>query len=76
MVGAVIDGIRALQRSVAQICVVTNEIFSGSQSYDGETRLYQENLGAINCRIVEMADVAVEVVYGIPLYIKGKGEKV
>ena len=76
VVGAVIDGIRALQRSVAQICVVTNEIFSGSQSYDGETRLYQENLGAINCRIVEMADVAVEVVYGIPLYIKGKGEKV
>ena len=76
VVGAVIDGIRALQRSAAQICVVTNEIFSGSQSYDGETRLYQENLGAINCRIVEMADVAVEVVYGIPLYIKGKGEKV
>ena len=76
VVGAVIDGIRALQRSVAQICVVTNEIFSGSQSYDGETRLYQENLGAINCRIVEMADVAVEVVYGIPLYITGKGEKV
>lgn len=72
VVEAVMDGIRMLQRTAAQICVVTNEIFSGSQFYDEETRIYQENLGAINCKIVQMADTAVEVVYGIPLYFKEK----
>ena len=76
VVGAVLEGIRTLQESAAHLCVVTNEIFSGSQSYDEETRQYQENLGAINCRIVQMADTAVEVVYGIPLYLKGKGATV
>ena len=70
VVEAVLAGVKALQRSAAQVCIVTNEIFSGSQAYDAETRRYQQNLGKINCQLVEMADAATEVVYGIPLCIK------
>lgn len=70
VVEAVLDGVRVLRESAAHVCIVTNEIFSASQAYDPETRKYQENLGKINCKIVEMADEATEVVYGIPLFIK------
>lgn len=71
VVEAVLDGVRVLRESATHVCIVTNEIFSASQAYDPETCKYQENLGEINRQIVEMADAAAEVVYGIPLYIKG-----
>lgn len=69
-VEAVMDGIRMLRETAAHVCIVTNEIFSGSHCYDEGTRQYQQNLAAINCQIVQMADAAAEVVYGIPLRIK------
>ena len=75
-VEAVCDGIQNLRGNCAHLCVVTNEIFSEAATYEGDTRRYQEYLGQINRRMVEMADQAVEVVYGIPLWFKkGRDEE-
>ena len=67
----VLVGVRQLARRVRHLVIVTNEIFSEAASYEGETALYQAYLGAINQGIAAMADEVVEVVYGIPQYIKG-----
>ena len=70
-VAAVLRGIVCLRRQARHVCVVTNEIFSDGFRYDEETRRYQRYLGTINQTMAAMADQVVEVVYGIPLYLKG-----
>ena len=68
---AICDGILHLKEQAADVCVVTNEIFSEAASYEGNTIRYQEYLGIINQNIGKMADEVVEVVYGIPIWHKG-----
>ena len=70
-VDAVTDGIRRLQEQTKQLFVVTNEIFSDGISYDDQSMRYMEYLGCVNRRIAQMADRVTEVVYGIPLKVKG-----
>ena len=48
-----------------------HEIFSETAQYLGETALYQSYLGEINRQIAGEADEVTEVVYGIPVYLKG-----
>jgi len=55
------------------LIIVTNEVFSDGVRYAPETEAYREKLAGINRRLVEWADEAVEVVYTIPMRIKGKG---
>ena len=71
----ILEGVRSLQTQAKQLVIVTNEIFSDGISYDTETQRYESYLGEINQKIVGMADCAVEVVYGIPLFFKGNAEK-
>ena len=66
----IMEGIRHIRDQVAHLVVVTNEIFSEAAVYEGDTVTYQNYLGQINCRMAEMADTVVEVVYGIPVYHK------
>ena len=71
----ILEGVGSLQTQAKQLVIVTNEIFSDGISYDTETQRYESYLGEINQKIVGMADCAVEVVYGIPLFFKGNAEK-
>lgn len=66
----IIEGVRRLQAQARHVVIVTNEIFSTSASYEGEMEEYLRTLGKVNQEIVKMADEAVEVVYGIPVYMK------
>ena len=52
--------------------IVTNEIFSDGIDYDPETIRYQNYLGEINRKIASLADQVTEVVYGIPVRVKGE----
>ncbi len=54
------------------LIVVTNEIFSDGQQYAGEMRDYLEALGRINRGLATMADSFCEVVYTIPVFLKGE----
>ncbi len=66
----ILEGIRHLKSSCANLVVVTNEIFSDGIQYDPVTTRYQQYLGQINQAMAPMADRITEVVYGIPLQIK------
>lgn len=69
---AVMEGIRSLLAQVRHLVVVTNEIFSDGCSYDESTRTYIEYLGEINRQMALAADEVTEVVYGIPVMLKGE----
>ncbi len=74
-VEAVITGVKALKERCSHLVIVTNDIFSDGMTYEEETRRYQERLGEINRRIAAEADEVTEVVCGIPLQLKYKGQK-
>ena len=71
-VKAVMDGIEHLRREAENLVIVTNEIFSDGIVYGSQTRVYQEYLGIINQELARMADRVTEVVYGIPVVLKGR----
>jgi len=54
------------------IVVVTNEIFSDGGAYREETLAYVRALGESNRLLAAEADVFCEVVYGVPMFIKGE----
>lgn len=68
---AVMAGIRRLLQDVRHIVVVTNEIFSDGMVYDESTVEYMGHLGNINQQMARLADSVTEVVYGIPVCMKG-----
>ena len=68
----ILAGIRYLLGRVRHLVVVTNEIFSDGIDYDPETVRYQSYLGQINSEMGSMADRVTEVVYGIPITVKGE----
>ena len=70
-VHAIIDGIRQLKCTGANLVIVTNEVFSDGVRYDASTMLYIDRLGAINAALADMADEVIEVVAGIALPKKG-----
>ena len=68
----ILAGICYLLKRVRHLVVVTNEIFSDGIDYDSETMRYQSYLGQINSEMGRMADRVTEVVYGIPITVKGE----
>lgn len=70
-VGEILKGVSHLCEQASHVVIVTNEIFSDALSFDQEMETYLKYLGNINQKLAEKADEAVEVVYGIPVYIKG-----
>ena len=64
------DEINANQ--TGHLVIVTNQIFEDGIIYEPETMEYIRNLGQINQQLAEMADSVIEVVAGIPIFIKGE----
>ena len=75
-VKVVLDGVCHLKEQTENLIIVTNEIFSETAAYQGDTERYQEYLGKINQRLANISDEVVEVVYGIPIYHKTEGKSV
>lgn len=71
-VQAVLSGIDSLCRQAAHLIVVTNEVFSDGEGYDPVTLHYIDLLGEINRKLAARADRVVEVVYSIPVVLKGE----
>ena len=68
---AIVEGVKKIKAQAKHLVIVTNEIFSEAAAYEGDTVRYQEYLGKINQKLGQMADEVVEVVYGIPIWLKG-----
>lgn len=69
---AIVQPIINLGRKAGCVIVITNEVFSDGTDYGEETNTYCRMLGMINRMIAEEADMAAEVVCGIPVSMKGE----
>ena len=67
----ILDGIEALNRRLAHLVIVTNNVFEDGISYEETTAEYIEAMGQVNERLAAMADTVIEVVAGIPAVWKG-----
>ena len=71
----IIKGVLHLKETCRNLVIVTNEIFSSSDRYEKETLRYIQVLGEINQTLSYLSDEVVEVVYGIPVLLKGDALK-
>lgn len=71
-VETILAGIEAIREQAAHLVIVTNEIFTDGILYDDETIRYQAYLGQINKELAAKAECVTEVVYGIPVTLKGE----
>ena len=67
----ILSDIQKMANRSRHLFIVTNEVFSDGIAYPEETTLYMKTLSQLNADIAEMADVAVELVYSIPIVLKG-----
>ena len=67
----VLAGVRRLNDSTARLAIVTNEVTADINGYSEETEKYRKCIGRVNQRLAELADIVTEVVYGIPVCVKG-----
>ena len=70
----VLAGVRRLNDSTARLAIVTNEVTADINGYSEETEKYRKCIGRVNQRLAELADIVTEVVYGIPVCVKGTKE--
>ena len=67
---AILEGVLRLAERSRHLIVVTNNVFGDGSEVGEGSRKYLEVLGEINCRMAEAADEAVEVICGIPVFLK------
>lgn len=68
---AILQGIAVLEQQCTDLVVVTNDVHCDGAVYDSDTMNYMTTLGDINRRLALRFDAVVELVCGIPLYLKG-----
>ena len=69
----ILFGVASLYNQTDDLIIVTNEVFSDGLKYHKDTEAYIKTLGQINCRLASISQEVTEVVYGIPIYLKGGG---
>ncbi len=76
IVDKIIGDVRCLSRKAKNLVIVTNNVSEDGELYDEETLRYIDNLGRINARLFEMADLAYESVVGILIPVAERINKV
>ncbi len=72
VLAAIADGVDALERQSERLIIVSNEVFSGGNRYEGDTDSYLRLLAEVNRMLAARADTVVEVVCGLPQVHKGE----
>ena len=72
---AMFDDILYLDSQADFLAVITNEVGADGEDYTPETMEYIRLMGRLNCLLAERASEVVEVVYGIPVVLKGEKGK-
>ena len=72
---AVFSDCMQLYSQCRHLVIVTNEIFSDGCLYENTTTDYIARLGRLNTQLAQEADYVAEVVYSIPVYLKGIKEE-
>lgn len=66
----VLKEVSILRENVAELVIVTNNVFEDGVSYDQSTMNYIKAMGIVNRGLAAMAESVVEVVAGIPVTVK------
>ncbi|MBQ9120431.1 MAG: bifunctional adenosylcobinamide kinase/adenosylcobinamide-phosphate guanylyltransferase [Lachnospiraceae bacterium] len=70
VVEKIVQGVGELKESLAELVIVTNNVFEDGVQYEDTTMEYIRAMGTLNERLAAMADEVIEVVVGIPLCVK------
>ena len=70
--GRIVPTLHAMAKKCSHLVMVTNDVFSDGVAYEASTQEYLQKLAQINAAAADMADSVVEVVYSIPLCVKGE----
>ncbi len=68
----VLSGVERLAEICQNLVIVTNDVFSDGLTYDPETRAYMRALSRVSRALAARADLVVEVVFSIPVVLKGE----
>ncbi|MBO7384710.1 MAG: bifunctional adenosylcobinamide kinase/adenosylcobinamide-phosphate guanylyltransferase [Clostridia bacterium] len=60
-----------LTQKCENLIIVTNDVFCDGVTYPESTQTYIKELAELNRKIADLADYAAEVVYSIPVALKG-----
>lgn len=71
-VNRIVPALKALAKKCRHLVMVTNDVFSDGVAYAESTQEYLRQLAAINAQAAALADSVVEVVYSIPMCVKGE----
>lgn len=64
--------VKCLSEMCPQVVVVSNEVFADGVLYDRETMEYMRGIGLVNRKLSQIAEYVCEVIYSIPMYVKGE----
>ncbi|MGN0762329.1 MAG: hypothetical protein ACI4MK_03030, partial [Aristaeellaceae bacterium] len=67
-----VPALRSLARRCRHLVMVTNDVFSDGAAYEETTQAYLCALAEVNRQAAAMADYVAEVVYSIPVPLKGE----
>ena len=71
-VSRIVPALGKLAKKCRHLVMVTNDVFSDGIDYAESTQEYLRKLSDINRQAAELADTVVEVVYSIPVCVKGE----
>lgn len=68
----IVPALESLASRCRHLVMVTNDVFSDGVQYDLSTQEYLRVLAHVNGQAARLADTVAEVVYSIPLILKGE----
>ena len=68
----IVPALHTLAKKCRHLVMVTNDVFSDGVDYEASTQEYLRKLSDINRQAAQIADTVVEVVYSIPVCVKGE----
>ena len=71
-VNRIVPALHELAEKCRHLIMVTNDVFSDGIAYAESTQEYLKRTAEINHAAARMADCVVEVVYSIPIVVKGE----
>lgn len=71
-VSRIIPALHELAKKCSYLVIVTNDAFSDGMTYAQSSQEYLKRLAQINHAAAQLADCVVEVVYSIPIAVKGE----
>lgn len=69
---AILSGVAALEAQCEKLVIVSNEVGSGGDAYEGDTAHYLRVLAQVNNSLAARADNVCRLACGVPVYYKGE----